>query len=73
MEQRPARPTIIQIREVSQPPSVTGRSNAEHWIADLYLRKISPYVTRMLLRTPITANGVTSFRYLIEKHFNYYS
>ena len=59
MEQRPARPTIAQIREVSQPPSVTGRSNAEHWIADLYLRKISPYVTRILLRTPITANGVT--------------
>ena len=58
MEQRPARPTIAQIREVSQPPSVTGRSNAEHWIADLYLRKISPYVTRILLRTPITANGV---------------
>ena len=65
MEQRPARPTIAQIREVSQPPSVTGRSNAEHWIADLYLRKISPYVTRILLRTPITANGVTWLMILV--------
>lgn len=59
MDTRPKRPTIAQIREVSQPPSVTGRSNAEHWIADLYLRKLSPYLTRLFLRTSITANGVT--------------
>ena len=56
---RPSDPTIAQIREVSQPVSVTGRSNAEHWVADLYLRRISPYLTRLLLKTPITANGVT--------------
>ena len=59
MTDRPAKPTIAQIREVSQPVSVTGRSNAEHWVADLYLRKISPYLTRLLIATPITANGVT--------------
>lgn len=59
MTDRPAKPSIAQIREVSQPISVTGRSNAEHWVADLYLRKISPYLTRILLKTPITANGVT--------------
>ena len=59
MTDRPSKPTIAQIREISQPPSVTGRSNAEHWVADLYLRKISPYLTRILLKTPITANGVT--------------
>ena len=59
MTDRPAKPTIAQIREVSQPVSVTGRSNAEHWVADLYLRKLSPYLTRLLLATPITANGVT--------------
>lgn len=56
---RPLNPTIAQIREISQPVSVTGRSNAEHWVADLYLRAISPYLTRLLLKTPITANGVT--------------
>jgi phosphatidylglycerophosphate synthase len=56
---RPARPTIAQIREVGQPPSVRGRRNSEHWVADVYLRRISPYLTRVLLRTPITANGVT--------------
>ena len=55
----PSRPTIDQIREISQPASVTGRSTSEHWIADLYQRKISPYLTRIFLRTSITANGVT--------------
>jgi phosphatidylglycerophosphate synthase len=56
---RPARPTVAQIREVGQPPAVRGRRNSEHWVADVYLRRISPYLTRVLLRTPITANGVT--------------
>lgn len=59
MSQRPTKPTIEQLRAVCQPPSVTGRSNAEHWVADLYLRNLSPYSTRLLLKTPITANGVT--------------
>jgi phosphatidylglycerophosphate synthase len=59
MSERPARPTIAQIREISQPISVTGRSTSEHGIADLYLRKLSPYLTRILLRTSISANGVT--------------
>jgi phosphatidylglycerophosphate synthase len=59
VSQRPTKPTIDQLRAVCQPPSVTGRSNAEHWVADLYLRKLSPYLTRLLLKTPITANGVT--------------
>jgi len=59
MTERPARPTIAQIREISQPVSVTGRSTSEHWIADLYQRRLSPYLTRILLRTSITANGVT--------------
>ena len=59
MIDRPKNPTIAQIREISQPTSVTGRANAEHWVADLYLRKVSPYLTKLLLKTPITANGVT--------------
>lgn len=56
---RPARPTIAEIREVCQPPAVRGRRNSEHWVADVYLRRLSPYLTRLLLRTPISANGVT--------------
>jgi phosphatidylglycerophosphate synthase len=56
---RSPRPSIAELREVCQPPSVRGRRNSEHWVADLYLRRISPYLTRVLIRTPITANGVT--------------
>ena len=65
MTTRPNRPTINQIREVSQPASVTGRSTSEHWVADLYQRRISPYLTRIFLRTPITANGVTWLMILV--------
>jgi len=57
--ERPARPTIDQLREVTQPASVRTRAGAEHWVAHAYLRDISPYLTRPLLRSGISANGVT--------------
>jgi phosphatidylglycerophosphate synthase len=57
--ERPRRPSIAQLREITQPPSVRGRRTAEHWTGDLYMRRISPYVTRVLLPTGISANGVT--------------
>lgn len=53
------RPSIADIRRVCQPEAVRGRRNSEHWVADVYLRDISPYLTRLLLRTPISANQVT--------------
>ena len=56
---RPPHPTIAQLREVTQPPAVRGRKNSEHWVADLYLRRISPYLTRALLPTGVSANSVT--------------
>jgi phosphatidylglycerophosphate synthase len=56
---RPEHPTIAQLREVTQPPAVRGRRTAEHWTGDLYMRRLSPYVTRVLLPTGISANGVT--------------
>ena len=55
----PDRPTIAELRAVTQPSSVTGRRNSEHWTGDLYQRRLSPYLTRVLLGTAITANGVT--------------
>jgi phosphatidylglycerophosphate synthase len=57
--ERPAHPTIAQLREVTQPPSVRTRAAAEHWVAHAYLRDISPYLTRILLRAGFSANGVT--------------
>ena len=56
---RPADPTIAQLREVTQPPSVRTRAGAEHWVASAYLRDVSPYLTRILLKAGFSANGVT--------------
>lgn len=56
---RPQRPTLEELRAVVQPPSVLGRAAAEHWTGTLYMRRFSIHLTRVLLRTPLTANGVT--------------
>ncbi|OFS26948.1 CDP-alcohol phosphatidyltransferase family protein [Brevibacterium sp. HMSC07C04] len=61
---RPKNPTLEQLRAVAQPPEVRARKNAEHWTAELYLRHISIYLTALLVRTPITANGVTGLMIL---------
>lgn len=53
------RPTIEQLRAVAQPPEHIARYNAEHWAGALYLRHLSIHLTRLLLPTGITANGVT--------------
>ena len=64
-QHRPARPeSIAQLRAVAQPPEVRLRANAEHWTASLYLRDLSPYLTWMLLKTRISANGVTALMIL---------
>ena len=52
-------PSIAELRAVTQPPSVMGRRNAEHWTGELYMRRLSPHLTRQLLRTSVTPNGVT--------------
>ena len=56
---RSSEPSIAELRSVTQPDSVLGRASAEHWAGRLYMRRLSPYVTRVLLRTGISANGVT--------------
>ena len=59
IDTRPSSPTLDELRAVAQPPHVRARKNAEHWTAELYLRHISIYLTALLVRTPISANGVT--------------
>jgi len=60
-----SRPTSLsQLRNITQPPEVRTRASAEHWTAHLYLRDLSPYVTWMLLKTSISANGVTGLMIL---------
>lgn len=60
------RPTsIAELRAVAQPPEVRSRANAEHWTASLYLRDLSPYLTWVLLKTRISANGVTGMMIIV--------
>ncbi|KHL12129.1 CDP-alcohol phosphatidyltransferase-like enzyme [Mumia flava] len=56
---RPDRPTLAEYRAIAQPPEVRARRSAEHWVADLYLRDLSPYVSRPLVRLGLSANAVT--------------
>ncbi|MGY1594143.1 CDP-alcohol phosphatidyltransferase family protein [Geodermatophilus sp. SYSU D00965] len=58
--ERPAWPSIEQLRAVTQPPAIRGRRTAEHWTGDLYMRRISPYLTRVLIRAGLSANAVTA-------------
>jgi phosphatidylglycerophosphate synthase len=52
-------PSIAELRAVTQPSSIFARDSGEHWAGRLYIRRASVYVTRALLRTRITPNGVT--------------
>jgi len=49
-----------ELRSVTQPPSVTQRGAQETWAAQLYMRRLSPYFTRLVLATPLTPNAVTA-------------
>jgi len=52
-------PSIAELRAVTQPASLFARNSGEHWAGRLYVRRLSPYLTRPLLRTRVTPNGVT--------------
>jgi phosphatidylglycerophosphate synthase len=59
MAVRTSKPSIAELRAVTQPPSIFERNSGEHWAGRLYIRRASPYLTRLLLRTPLTPNAVT--------------
>jgi phosphatidylglycerophosphate synthase len=52
-------PSVAELRAATQPPSLFERNSGEHWAGKLYMRSLSPYSTRLLLRTPLTPNAVT--------------
>jgi phosphatidylglycerophosphate synthase len=54
-----SRPSIAELRAATQPPSIFERNSGEHWEGRLFMRRVSPYLTRVLIRTPIAPNGVT--------------
>ena len=54
-----SKPSTAELRAATQPPAIFERNSGEHWAGRLYMRRVSPYLTRLLIRTPITPNGVT--------------
>ena len=52
-------PSLERLRAVAQPLDHMARYNAEHWSGRLYIRHLSIHVTRWLLPTHISPNGVT--------------
>jgi phosphatidylglycerophosphate synthase len=61
---RTSTPSIAELRAATQPPSIFARNSGEHWAGRLYIRRASPYLTRLLLDTPLTPNAVTSLMIL---------
>jgi phosphatidylglycerophosphate synthase len=59
MDARPSRPSIAELRAVTQPPAIFARNSGEHWAGRLYVRRVSPYLTRLLARTRVTPDAVT--------------
>jgi phosphatidylglycerophosphate synthase len=59
------KPSVAELRAVAQPPSVLGRSAHEHWAGRLYMRRISVYVTRLLLPTRVTPDALTALMGLV--------
>jgi phosphatidylglycerophosphate synthase len=52
-------PSIAELRAATQPPSLFARNSGEHWAGKLYVRKFSPYATRLFLRLRLRPNEIT--------------
>jgi phosphatidylglycerophosphate synthase len=52
-------PSIAELRAATQPASIFARNSGEHWAGRLYVRRLSPYLTRTLVPTRVTPNAVT--------------
>ncbi|WP_113704799.1 CDP-alcohol phosphatidyltransferase family protein [Nonomuraea lactucae] len=52
-------PSVAELRRVAQPPGTMDRESGEHWAGSLYMRRISPYLTWLLAKTPISPNQAT--------------
>jgi phosphatidylglycerophosphate synthase len=46
---RSSKPSVAELRAATQPPSIFERNSGEHWAGRLYVRRVSPYATRLLL------------------------
>ena len=58
MSARSPRPSIAEVRAVGQPEGLFARSE-ESWAGRVYLRRLSPHVTRLLAPTRVDPDAVT--------------
>lgn len=65
MSVRSPTPSVAELRAVTQPAELFARNSGEHWAGKLYMRRLSPYLTRSLLRTRVTPNAVTWFMMVV--------
>jgi phosphatidylglycerophosphate synthase len=55
---------MAEYRAIAQPPEIRARRSAEHWVADVYARSISPYLSRPLVGLGFSANATTGLMIL---------
>jgi hypothetical protein len=55
-----SKPSIAELRAATQPPSLFERNSGEHWTGRLYMRRFSPYLTSIALRTHVSPNALTA-------------
>ena len=56
---RTSTPSIAELRAATQPPEIFERNSGEHWAGRLYIRRFSPYATRVFVRAGLSPNAVT--------------
>jgi phosphatidylglycerophosphate synthase len=52
-------PSIAEVRTKTQPPGLLERRSGEHWAGRLYMRRISPYATRLFAAWGFAPNQLT--------------
>ena len=58
MSTRSSRPSVAELRAATQPPAIFERNSGEHWAGRLYVRRVSPFLTKRLLGVP--PNAITA-------------
>lgn len=54
-----SKPSIAELKAATQPPAIFERNSGEHWAGRLYVRRLSPYATRIFLRLGFSPDAVT--------------
>ena len=54
-----SKPSVAELRAATQPPEIFERNSGEHWAGRLYVRRFSPYATKLFLRLGLSPNAVT--------------